>query len=151
VSAAGIPNAAPTGVVTPEGPVLHDIPGRRHCFRCHNRGGDIVLGFDALLLTPLTENSPDGSLTLDTLMTDGRLSHPLPVRPQLPAASEGERRILGYLHVNCAHCHNAGGAVSYVGMDLRFSVKHQVEGKRQPALTTTLDQLATAIEPPGTT
>ena len=47
VSASGVTDVASTGPGT-----SHDLPPVRDCLRCHSRGGDAVLGFDALQLSP---------------------------------------------------------------------------------------------------
>ena len=43
------------------------------------------------------------------LLDENRLTHDQSVLQMLPG-SESEQAVLGYLHANCAHCHNAQGS-----------------------------------------
>jgi hypothetical protein len=38
--------------------------------------------------------------------------------PRIAAATPAARAALGYLHGNCGHCHNAGGKLRNIGLDL---------------------------------
>jgi mono/diheme cytochrome c family protein len=86
----------------------HDIPSKAECLRCHGSHGEgggrpsRGLGFSAIQLA----HSGDG-LTLQTLMDDDILSTPPPGSDVFTTESP-DREALGYLHVNCGHCHNDG-------------------------------------------
>jgi hypothetical protein len=95
----------------------HTIPSRKDCLACHGSAPVPVLGLSALQLSPYRD--PLGSLRprasateldLRSLVEGGWLRG-LPARllvdpPRIPAANPTERFALGYLHGNCAHCHN---------------------------------------------
>ncbi|MBI5277591.1 MAG: hypothetical protein HY854_14145 [Burkholderiales bacterium] len=89
-----------TAVKAPHG--RHDIPSRSDCIACHGSAPVPVLGASALQL----------SSSLRDLVARG-LVRGLPQQmlrepPQVAAATPVERAALGYLHGNCAHCHNTG-------------------------------------------
>jgi hypothetical protein len=111
--ARGIPTlAAPAA---PQG--QYAVPSRTDCIACHGSTSVPVLGLTALQL----------SLDRDPLAVGGRALRPgesdlralvargwvrglpremLERPPRIPAATPLERAALGYLHGNCAHCHN---------------------------------------------
>lgn len=74
----------------------HDAPNARQCMGCHGGTPGRVLGFSAMQLP---------RATLVKLAHDEQLSHPAPDNT-IPGA-DTEIAALGYLHANCAHCHNA--------------------------------------------
>ena len=78
----------------------HDIPGEWECVVCHGHAPERVLGLSAI---QLSHAGP--GLTIASLSAAGRLTVPsagfsVPGNPTARAA-------LGYLHGNCAHCHNS--------------------------------------------
>jgi hypothetical protein len=85
----------------------HDVPKVKNCFTCHDGDTGRVLGFSAVQL-------PDAPVAL--------LTEP----PDAPFQVPGDARTvaaLGYLHANCAHCHNENGAARPdTDMILRLSV-----------------------------
>lgn len=111
--------------------VRHDIPGRTDCLACHEGRPTPVLGFGALQLSPdrdplAPHAEPPGELDLRSLVARG-LVHGLPARllarpPRVAAATPTGRAALGYLHGNCAMCHNASGPLSDLGLDLEQRV-----------------------------
>ena len=88
------------------GGTQHDIPSKSACLRCHGtyaRGGgrpSRALGFSALQLS-----HEDSEVTLDTLVSDGRLSDPPTVTIDVPG-DPVTVAALGTLHANCGNCHN---------------------------------------------
>ncbi|MEM9459852.1 MAG: c-type cytochrome domain-containing protein [Myxococcota bacterium] len=90
----------------------HTIPARLDCRSCHESSDSAVLGVSELQLAPM----------LDALDEQGALAI---APPAIPATIEHEddttRRILGWLHADCVHCHNGsdGPSSSY---DLRADV-----------------------------
>jgi glucose/arabinose dehydrogenase len=77
----------------------HEIPSRFDCRSCHEHNETVVIGFDELRLN-------DGE-QLQQLHERGVFSQPLPAAPaQLFHPDRRTRGLLGYLHGNCAHCHN---------------------------------------------
>jgi cytochrome c553 len=111
----------------------HDIPSRGDCVACHEAGGGRapVLGFTALQLSPdrdprapHAEVPPASALDLTDLIARGLVrSYPAEfARPRIEAQARTERAALGYLHANCAGCHNAHGALADLELDFEQSV-----------------------------
>jgi hypothetical protein len=72
----------------------HDVPTVKNCGTCHNGEAGRILGFSAV-------QQPEAPSEL--------LSDP----PAAPFRAPGDARTaaaLGYLHANCAHCHNPNGS-----------------------------------------
>ncbi len=85
----------------------HDVPSAATCGVCHDGEPGRLLGFAAVQRPAVP---------------DALVSAP-PPSALLPLASEPERQALGYLHANCAHCHNPGGSARPdTEMDLRLSI-----------------------------
>lgn len=93
----------------------HQVPAAAQCGTCHSRGGDAVLGFDALQLStdrdPLAPHQlPRGTQDLDLAKLAGKsllLRGDVDPAPQIAARFPEERAALGYLHGNCGSCHSA--------------------------------------------
>jgi hypothetical protein len=66
--------------------------------------------------------------------------------PAIPARSSAERTALGYLHGNCAHCHNERGPLA--DLDLSLEVRLGGGATIPPALRTTIDRIA-RFQPAG--
>ena len=114
------------------GPGLrHDVLGRGDCLACHEGNATPVLGFGALQLSPdrdplAPHAEPAGPVDLRVLAERGQLRG-LPARllarpPRVAAATPEARAALGYLHGNCAMCHNAAGPLADLGLDLEQRV-----------------------------
>ena len=114
--------------------VRHDIPGIDGCRACHDgQGRDVVLGFNALQLSPDRDpNAPHaepfihGMINVKDLAEKNLLAF-FPARllsrpPVIEADSPLERAALGYLSGNCGGCHNTTDPLSSVGMFLKRSV-----------------------------
>ncbi|MBI2395276.1 MAG: hypothetical protein HYV09_37250 [Deltaproteobacteria bacterium] len=101
---------------------VHDIPARAECAKCHDGEPGKGLGFSAVSLSKPPLSPSD--LTLLRVIERGWLSHPpssLP-DPALGSPVPGtsiEAKGMGYLHGNCAHCHNPLGVANAVDMQLR--------------------------------
>ncbi len=80
----------------------HDAPNAGQCIACHGGRKSRILGFSAIQLS--VPASP-GAIDLAGLISAGRLTDP-PAGPFTLPGDETERAALGYLHANCAHCHN---------------------------------------------
>lgn len=96
------------------------VPGRMTCLACHAGVTDTIIGFAGYQLSPPV---------LDQIVAAGHLDRSaLPLPNQFIAAeSDLERRALGYLGGNCAHCHNPSSS-AYRGdeLDLRpFATKEE--------------------------
>jgi hypothetical protein len=99
----------------------HDVPEVKNCFTCHNGARGRVLGFSAV-------QQPDAAGDV------------LSVVPEAPFATPGDFHTgaaLGYLHGNCAHCHNPrGSARPDTDMDLRLSVEDRAPEQTRAYLST---------------
>lgn len=86
---------------------MHQIPSRFECRSCHESNVGEVIGFDELNLnTPLDQAGPS---QLAQLAERGVFAHPVPEDPdRVQHPDERTREVLGYMHGNCAHCHNSG-------------------------------------------
>lgn len=84
----------------------HDIPSKADCLRCHGSHGagggrpSRGLGFSAVQL-----DHTNGGFTLEALVDESILSSPSDPGTVFPIDTP-DRDALGYLHVNCGHCHN---------------------------------------------
>lgn len=138
------PERGIAGVAVAEGSVKgqkHDIPGRYDCLSCHQGQPQEVLGIGALQLSPRrdagalhAEAMPEGGVDLAALVERGLIAN-LPADlapPEIPGAPR-ERAVLGYLHGNCGHCHNAVGPLRGLKLDLTV-VLARPEGQPPAAL-----------------
>lgn len=125
---AGVPSAHPITRAA-----LHDVPSRADCRVCHEGRRGLVLGFNALQLSPdrdplapHAEALPTGAVDLRSLVERG-LVRGLPAEllatpPRIRASSATARAARGYLFGNCAGCHNQGGPLADVGLSFDQSV-----------------------------
>ncbi len=93
----------------------YTVPSETACVTCHaaTTGWDFVLGVEPFQL------GDDGIAALSGLLS----ADPGPA-PQVDTTDPVEEAVRGYLHGNCAYCHQPAGVVSYVsviGLDLRYS------------------------------
>ncbi|ABC82736.1 hypothetical protein [Anaeromyxobacter dehalogenans] len=136
--------------------VGHDLPAAADCRACHEGGPTPVLGFSALQLSPdrdplapHAEPPGPGDVDLPALARTGRLRglprDLLATPPRIAAPSPRARAALGYLHANCASCHDARGALASLGLDLAQRVRG---GDARAPLATAVGQPSRA-RPPG--
>jgi hypothetical protein len=85
--------------------VDYQIPSAFDCRTCHESNGTVIIGFDELRL-----NGPRADRTgaqLAALAAAGVFEAELPSDPAHVAGPDAlTEEVLGYLHGNCAHCHN---------------------------------------------
>jgi cytochrome c553 len=108
----------------------YSIPAQADCRACHEGTTTPVLGFSALQLSPdrdpLAPHAEAGAgVSLLDLVSRGLIKN-LPedlirTPPRIAAKSPVERAALGYLHGNCAHCHNDSGVPAPVDLMLSQS------------------------------
>jgi hypothetical protein len=119
--------AVPAGLENANG-TSHDIPSRNECRQCHERIAGRVLGLSALALD---YRAPVDTLDLDTMAAIDWLTTALPgtVSPHYPlpmgrsaAETENAAEALGYMHINCGHCHNPQSPVyNSTALELRLT------------------------------
>jgi uncharacterized membrane protein len=80
----------------------HDLPGASECLACHGGRESFVLGFSAVQLS--YEATP-GQLDMRQLIAE-RLITRAPSAELIVPGDATARAALGYVHGNCAHCHN---------------------------------------------
>jgi hypothetical protein len=124
----------------------HDIPGVEDCKACHEGGLSPVLGFTALQLSPdrdplapHAEPVQEGGVDLAALVRRGLVrglaAGLASAPPRIASATARGRAAQGYLHGNCASCHNARGPLASLGLDLEQRV---APGPSQAGLPTAL-------------
>ena len=95
--------ATPEGWLKAHG-TQHEVPKAKDCAGCHGGTKSYVLGFSAIQLAHV--EPPQGtSVSVVQLVEAGRLT----TSPTASLALPGDaltQQALGYLHANCAHCHN---------------------------------------------
>lgn len=102
------------------------VPSRDDCRACHEGAATPVLGLGLLQLSSDRDadapHATPGTLDLETLVRLGKLTGlpdaVLATPPRLAAATPEARTALGYLHGNCAHCHNRSRHGVPVALDL---------------------------------
>jgi glucose/arabinose dehydrogenase len=83
----------------------HAVPSRFDCRTCHESNAMPVIGFDELRLNAPQPEAAEWQL--QALYAQGVLRYPPPDVPDSIAAPDAlSYAVLGYLHGNCAHCHN---------------------------------------------
>jgi mono/diheme cytochrome c family protein len=118
------------------------VPSRADCLACHDGAPVPVLGVSALQLSP--ERDPQaphaeplrpGDVDLQALVARRWLRNLPPALlaqpPRVDARDSSERAVLGYLHGNCGHCHNAAasGAGVPVHLDLAYDAADPRAGR----------------------
>lgn len=94
----------------------HEIPSRFDCRSCHESNETVVIGFDELRLRSSIKGHSKPQL--EELAARGVFKAPLPSSSdQLSHEDSTTQQVLGYLHGNCAHCHN-GSENSMSTLDL---------------------------------
>lgn len=151
------PECGVRGVCATSGSARHDLPSVADCRACHEGTRTPVLGFSALQLSPErdpraphAEEREAGDVDLADLLARGLLrGYPADATaraPRVAARSARERAALGYLHGNCASCHNAEGPLQRLGLRL----DHPLACTMLPALETTVNVNST-FQRPGLT
>lgn len=141
----GRADVAPTSFGT-----FHDIPSVDDCAKCHDSGGDVLLGFSAMQLAG-DGASTDRGLRLSDLVREHLLSTPPEDEPQVPGDLD-HQQLYGELHANCAHCHNPrrAGQASLTALFLDVPTNVVVEHKL-PVHQTAVGQLTKIYTMPGRT
>jgi hypothetical protein len=116
------------------GPGLaHDVPSHADCRACHEGRSSLVLGFNALQLSPdrdplapHAEPAPPAAIDLRDLAERGLLrglpAALLTTPPRIMGATPTARAAQGYLFGNCSGCHNRQGPLARLGLDFDQSI-----------------------------
>ncbi|MCC6406930.1 MAG: hypothetical protein IT453_07180 [Planctomycetes bacterium] len=142
------PTRGAKGAYTLADGTRYDLPSQSDCRACHEAHPTRVLGFGALQLSPdrdplAPHATPRTSREVELReLVDRGLVRNLPTEhyadaPRIDARTARERAALGYLHANCASCHNADGPLASLGMRLEQTLG--VPRDANAALETTLD------------
>lgn len=98
----------------------HAVPSRFECRTCHESHDTPVIGFDELRLNGHLAGA-NQQTQLQSLYAQGALRFKPPEPAESISASDALTfSVLGYLHGNCAHCHN-DSPNSMSPLDLRHS------------------------------
>jgi hypothetical protein len=107
----------------------HDIPSSADCQSCHGSSGgggglpSRYLGFSAI---QLSHAGP--GVTMASLSADGLLTNPASAGFTIPGTAT-EQAALGYLHANCANCHNTtSSGLGFLGMEMRVRTTDATAG-----------------------
>lgn len=111
----------------------HSIPGLIDCQSCHASAPSPLLGFTALQLSddrdPLAPHArplPNGAVTLNALIGEGRLAPAqlelLENPPRIRTIDPLARAAQGYLSANCGSCHNTRGPLARLGFSFLYEV-----------------------------
>jgi hypothetical protein len=93
----------------------YEVPARTDCTACHEAAPVPVLGYSAVQLAPQLRALVERGVLQG--LPAALLAGPL----QIPAASDLERRALGYLHANCGHCHHEHGVPVRLNLQQRVA------------------------------
>jgi hypothetical protein len=101
----------------PLGNYVYTIPGQISCRACHQPQPNFVIGFELIRLSGVPGANGKGQL-------EELLERDIFLQPEKIAAAEipdAEKEALGYLHGNCAHCHNPASPIFFsTNLDLRY-------------------------------
>jgi hypothetical protein len=121
----------------------HDAPAQKQCWSCHLGEPGRSLGFSALQLAGAGEG-----VRLEALIGADLLTSPPDRTDFHPPGDTLTAATLGYLHANCAHCHNRNGTSwPDTQMDLRLNVD-DFTPQMTAAYRTTAGQHVTAYRNP---
>ena len=128
---------------TPEGQLKargtqHEVPKAKDCAGCHAGTKSYVLGFSAIQLAHVTP-PPATSISVAQLTEAGRLTT-IPTGSLALPGDALTQQALGYMHANCAHCHNQHRPAS---AELRC-----FDPKKEFDLSLRTDQLASPADTP---
>lgn len=146
--------AVPDGLENARG-TPHDVPPARRCMGCHGGAPGRVLGFGAI---QLAHDASDDEMSLGRLARENRLTEPAPPSSSLRVPGDAvTRETLGYLHANCAHCHNQHRPPSdgprcfdpRKAFDLSLRVARLQTPEGTPAYATTVGRIMTPGDPDG--
>lgn len=130
----------------PLGNYVYTIPSRLMCLACHQPQKDFVIGFEMIQLSGVLDEN--GGEQLRRLADRNIFTQPITdTKIEIPGP-ELEREAIGYLHGNCANCHNPHSPVfSTTGLDLRYSWLKESTINVRPEKFATNDSSQVRIKP----
>jgi hypothetical protein len=121
----------------------HVVPARLDCRKCHESQPVVVIGFDELRLNaPL--HGAESETQLTRLGAQGILSDVAETPDMVRHSDPTTEQVLGYLHGNCAHCHNG-----WDGPSSAFDMRHAAALKNLINVETTSELLSGLRLAPG--
>ncbi len=108
----------------PLGNYVYTLPGQLACRACHQPQPNFVIGFEMIRLSKWQGAS--GKWQLEELKDKNIFLYPEKIAPVEIPGTDLEKEALGYLHGNCAHCHNPASPIFFsTNLDLRYArAKH---------------------------
>lgn len=130
----------------PAGNYVYSIPSRLMCLACHQPQKDFVIGFEMIRLSGVSDGK--GGEQLRDLANRGIFSQPITdTKIEIPGP-EVEREAIGYVHGNCAHCHNPHSPIfNTTRLDLRYQWLKQNTINVRPEKFATNDTALVRIKP----
>lgn len=101
--------------ITSKPQLAYQIPSEAQCKECHEQNVQPVgvnqikvpiIGFEEVQLNHTLPGQ--GSIQLQALAAQGLFSSPPPAPPEAVTGSAVAMAAKGWIHANCAHCHNSG-------------------------------------------
>lgn len=130
----------------PRGNYVYTIPSRLMCLACHQPQKNFVIGFEMIRLSGVLDQN--GGEQLRRLADRDIFTQPITdTKFEIPGP-ELEREAIGYLHGNCANCHNPHSPVfSTTALDLRFTWLKENTINVRPEKFATNDSTQVRIKP----
>lgn len=130
----------------PLGNYVYTIPSRLMCLACHQPQKDFVIGFEMIRLSGVLDEN--GGEQLRRLANCDIFTQPITdTKIEIPGPAL-EREAIGYLHGNCANCHNPHSPVfNTTALDLRFTWLKENTVNVRPEKFATNDSTQVRIKP----
>lgn len=130
----------------PLGSYVYTIPSRLNCLACHQPQKDFIIGFEAIRLSGVA--ATNGEDQLRVLAARNIFAQPPADSPVDIPGPPLEAAAIGYLHGNCANCHNPHSPVySTTGLDLRYAYLKQSTINVRPEKYASGDTALVRIKP----
>ena len=126
----------PISYTNSDGEILnidYKIPSKQDCFTCHNNNNKtfpIGMKLRSMNFVPSYTNQNQLAYLESIGMMEGVTSENISVLPDWTDAANYDifERGRAYIDVNCAHCHQPGGAVTNFGLDFRLETPFEETG-----------------------
>ena len=128
-------NVTPISYTNSDGQTLnidYKVPSKQDCFTCHNNNNStfpIGMKLRSMNFTPSYTNQNQLAYLESIGMMEGATSENISVLPDWTDASNDILdRGRAYIDINCAHCHQPGGAVTNFNLDFRLETPFEETG-----------------------